>query len=114
MLKSDSLYNYGMQPVMYSEKQTAAEHVGWYRAGEDLCYYRNGLRTGSVRQRCCFDPRWSLALLITIFILVIAISGKQRILLFHVELDCSPRPRHCLLCPLLSLHIHCQLLRIFV
>lgn len=29
MLKGDSLYNHGMQPVIYSEKRSAGEDVGY-------------------------------------------------------------------------------------
>eukprot|EP00050_Salpingoeca_kvevrii_P022230 m.123174 g.123174 ORF g.123174 m.123174 type:complete len:1074 (-) comp9643_c0_seq2:139-3360(-) len=43
LLKPDSLYNYGMQPVVYSEV-AAAKGTGWIRAGDDISYYRNDLR----------------------------------------------------------------------
>lgn len=39
LLKPDSLYNHGMQPLMYSEKDAATKGIGWQRAGRDVCYY---------------------------------------------------------------------------
>ena len=41
LAKSDSLYNYGMRPLMYSEKEAAKSNVGWHRTGTDVCYFRN-------------------------------------------------------------------------
>lgn len=40
LMKSDSLYNYGMQPVMYSES-AAQSGKGWRRRGFNIKYYRN-------------------------------------------------------------------------
>ena len=54
MMKPDSLYNAGMKPLMYSNKQ--AKHkcipfilylileIGWYRNGYDICYYQNNMK----------------------------------------------------------------------
>ena len=43
MMKADSLYNYGMKPVAYSERenlsQTSAK--GWKHAGDTICYFKN-------------------------------------------------------------------------
>jgi len=41
MLKPDSLYNHGMQPLMYSEKTLKNTGKGWHRVGKDICYYQN-------------------------------------------------------------------------
>jgi len=47
MGKPDSMYNYGMQPLVYSTRMAAggvdgaAPTKGWHRGGRDVCYYRN-------------------------------------------------------------------------
>eukprot|EP00054_Salpingoeca_dolichothecata_P030847 m.254508 g.254508 ORF g.254508 m.254508 type:complete len:1047 (+) comp26731_c1_seq3:106-3246(+) len=38
LLKSDSLYNHGMQPVVYSQTD---KEKGWRREGHDVCYFMN-------------------------------------------------------------------------
>ena len=38
--KSDSLYNNGLRPLMFSQ-MSATEGKGWHRVGEDVRYYRN-------------------------------------------------------------------------
>ncbi|ESO95340.1 hypothetical protein LOTGIDRAFT_117158, partial [Lottia gigantea] len=43
-MKPDSLYNYGMKPLMYSEKSAQQKKIGWIRAGTDIKYYRNNLK----------------------------------------------------------------------
>eukprot|EP00049_Salpingoeca_infusionum_P000185 m.37923 g.37923 ORF g.37923 m.37923 type:complete len:1151 (+) comp10143_c0_seq1:203-3655(+) len=40
-LKPDSLYNHGMQPVLYSEKAAKTEGKGWHRQGTNVCYFQN-------------------------------------------------------------------------
>ena len=39
--KGDSLYNYGMQPLLYSEESARQTGVGWSRVGHGIGYYRN-------------------------------------------------------------------------
>ncbi|XP_060808390.1 cytosolic carboxypeptidase 1 isoform X2 [Amyelois transitella] len=39
--KSDSQFNFGMKPVMYSVREAVSGRPGWVRAGSDICYYRN-------------------------------------------------------------------------
>ncbi|XP_068159892.1 cytosolic carboxypeptidase Nna1 isoform X6 [Drosophila tropicalis] len=41
LVKSDSLYNDGMQPVMYSTLGAKEKNEGWRRCGDNICYYRN-------------------------------------------------------------------------
>ncbi|KAJ3034568.1 Cytosolic carboxypeptidase 2 [Rhizophlyctis rosea] len=41
LMKPDSLYNYGMQPLMYSERAAELDGVGWHRVGTDISYYRS-------------------------------------------------------------------------
>lgn len=42
-MKESSLYNKGMKILIYSEKKSEEEGTGWFRGGEDIEYYRNGL-----------------------------------------------------------------------
>ncbi|XP_053742457.1 cytosolic carboxypeptidase 4 isoform X2 [Synchiropus splendidus] len=39
--KSNSQFNYGMQPVLYSVREALEGRPHWVRAGADVCYYRN-------------------------------------------------------------------------
>ncbi|XP_030379191.1 cytosolic carboxypeptidase Nna1 isoform X2 [Scaptodrosophila lebanonensis] len=41
LVKSDSLYNDGMRPVMYSTLSAKEKNEGWRRCGDNICYYRN-------------------------------------------------------------------------
>ncbi|BFZ04187.1 hypothetical protein BsWGS_07225 [Bradybaena similaris] len=43
-MKPESLYNDGMRPVVYSEKDAALHKIGWVRGGHDIKYYKNNLR----------------------------------------------------------------------
>ncbi|KAK2494264.1 hypothetical protein MC885_014508, partial [Smutsia gigantea] len=41
--KPASLYNRGMRPLFYSEKEAKAHNIGWQRIGDQIKYYRNNL-----------------------------------------------------------------------
>lgn len=41
LVKSDSLYNEGMRPLMYSNIEAKTNTVGWVRCGENISYYKN-------------------------------------------------------------------------
>ncbi|EGD81298.1 hypothetical protein PTSG_11335 [Salpingoeca rosetta] len=41
LLKSDSLYNHGMQPVVFSGHLYKSRQIGWHRGGDNVCYFRN-------------------------------------------------------------------------
>jgi hypothetical protein len=43
-LKTESLYNFGMKPLMYSEHEAKQKGVGWFRCGSNIKYYRNNIR----------------------------------------------------------------------
>lgn len=43
-IQPESLYNDGMRPVVYSEKDAALHKIGWVRGGHDIKYYKNNLR----------------------------------------------------------------------
>ncbi|XP_067840829.1 uncharacterized protein [Heptranchias perlo] len=38
LLKKDSLYNYGMKPLVYSEKDAKEQRIGWFRSGHHITY----------------------------------------------------------------------------
>ena len=44
MMKPDSLYNFGMKPLMYSVTDARRYRRGWVRCGQDICYYQNNMR----------------------------------------------------------------------
>ncbi|CAM9652798.1 unnamed protein product, partial [Discosporangium mesarthrocarpum] len=54
LLKGDSVYNLGMQPLVYSEERAKAERIGWYRGGIDVCYFKNQIT------RAKAQPFWTL------------------------------------------------------
>ncbi|XP_054548661.1 cytosolic carboxypeptidase 3 isoform X3 [Talpa occidentalis] len=41
--KPASLYNRGMRPLFYSEKDAKAHNIGWQRIGDQIKYYRNNI-----------------------------------------------------------------------
>ena len=41
--KPDSLYNYGMKPVLYSQIEAERHFVGWSRVGSNIRYLSNQL-----------------------------------------------------------------------
>ncbi|KAJ3050567.1 Cytosolic carboxypeptidase 2 [Rhizophlyctis rosea] len=41
LMKPDSLYNYGMQPLMYSMHDAELNGIGWQRVGTDISYFRS-------------------------------------------------------------------------
>ncbi|KAG9398270.1 hypothetical protein AC1031_014863 [Aphanomyces cochlioides] len=41
LYKPDSLFNSGLQPVVYSVESAETQALGWYRAGRNVCYYAN-------------------------------------------------------------------------
>lgn len=44
--KLDSLFNYGMQVSIYSQKMADSEEepVGWHKGGDNISYYANGIK----------------------------------------------------------------------
>lgn len=45
--KPDSLFNEGMKVLVQSEKQSEEKDIGWYRAGQNISYYHNGISKSS-------------------------------------------------------------------
>ncbi|XP_040819368.1 cytosolic carboxypeptidase 1 isoform X3 [Ochotona curzoniae] len=46
--KSNSQFNYGMQPLMYSVQEALNARPSWIRMGTDICYYKNHFSRSSV------------------------------------------------------------------
>ncbi|XP_062936566.1 cytosolic carboxypeptidase 1 isoform X3 [Cynocephalus volans] len=46
--KSNSQFNYGMQPLMYSVQEALNARPWWIRMGTDICYYKNHFSRSSV------------------------------------------------------------------
>lgn len=45
--KKDSLFNYGMKLLVYSETKNTLTGTGWSRDGESISYYRNNIKRGN-------------------------------------------------------------------
>ncbi|KAK6472507.1 cytosolic carboxypeptidase 2-like isoform X3 [Huso huso] len=41
LMKSNSLYNLGLKPLLYSEREAHIKKVGWKRTGSNIKYYKN-------------------------------------------------------------------------
>ncbi|XP_059689244.1 cytosolic carboxypeptidase 1 isoform X1 [Gavia stellata] len=46
--KSNSQFNYGMQPLMYSVQEALNSRPYWTRVGTDICYYKNHFSRSSI------------------------------------------------------------------
>ncbi|XP_043916833.1 cytosolic carboxypeptidase 1 [Protopterus annectens] len=46
--KSNSQFNYGMQPLMYSLQEASKSRPRWVRTGTDICYYKNHFSRSSI------------------------------------------------------------------
>uniref|UniRef100_A0A8B9D266 Cytosolic carboxypeptidase 1 n=1 Tax=Anser brachyrhynchus TaxID=132585 RepID=A0A8B9D266_9AVES len=46
--KSNSQFNYGMQPLMYSVQEALNSRPSWTRVGTDICYYKNHFSRSSI------------------------------------------------------------------
>ena len=44
LAKPDSLYNYGMKILCFSNKQKAETNIGWHRVGDNISYYQNDFK----------------------------------------------------------------------
>ncbi|XP_071955490.1 cytosolic carboxypeptidase 2-like isoform X2 [Antedon mediterranea] len=59
-LKSGSLYNMGMKPLMYSEKDAETKGRGWRRIGQDIKYYKNNIqRTDLKGEKYFYSLTWT-------------------------------------------------------
>eukprot|EP00041_Stephanoeca_diplocostata_P020044 m.439842 g.439842 ORF g.439842 m.439842 type:complete len:1247 (-) comp21458_c0_seq11:127-3867(-) len=59
--KSNSQYNFGMQPVVFSEMTAQVEGKGWHRCGTKICYYKNTYRRDHPRSKALYTATFSLS-----------------------------------------------------
>ncbi|KAM3870035.1 cytosolic carboxypeptidase 4 [Diretmus argenteus] len=52
--KSNSQFNYGMQPVLYSVREALEGRPHWVRTGAEICYFRNSFCSVQGRKRATF------------------------------------------------------------
>ncbi|XP_067444763.1 cytosolic carboxypeptidase 4 [Thunnus thynnus] len=52
--KSNSQFNYGMQPVLYSVREALEGRPHWVRTGAEICYFRNHFCPARGRRRTTF------------------------------------------------------------
>ncbi|XP_060889988.1 cytosolic carboxypeptidase 4 isoform X3 [Labrus mixtus] len=52
--KTNSQFNYGMQPVLYSVRAALEGRPQWVRTGDDVCYYRNHFCSSRGRRTSTF------------------------------------------------------------
>ncbi|XP_068580033.1 cytosolic carboxypeptidase 4 [Cebidichthys violaceus] len=52
--KSNSQFNYGMQPVLYSVREALEGKPHWVRTGTEICYFRNHFCPARGRRRTTF------------------------------------------------------------
>ncbi|XP_051239110.1 cytosolic carboxypeptidase 4 isoform X1 [Dicentrarchus labrax] len=52
--KTNSQFNYGMQPVLYSVKEALEGRPHWVRSGTEVCYFRNHFCPARGRKRTTF------------------------------------------------------------
>ena len=53
LLKPDSLYNVGMKPMIYSERNANNKGLGWHRDGADICYYTTNIKRKNKKPKPC-------------------------------------------------------------
>uniref|UniRef100_A0A8C5WI56 Cytosolic carboxypeptidase 2 n=1 Tax=Leptobrachium leishanense TaxID=445787 RepID=A0A8C5WI56_9ANUR len=60
LMKSNSLYNSGLKPLMYSQQEASLHGVGWRREGEDIKYYKS---SGSQDEKALYRLTWTFEFL---------------------------------------------------
>ncbi|XP_072291741.1 formin-binding protein 4 [Eucyclogobius newberryi] len=60
LMKSSSLYCYGMKPLLYSERAAKENGVGWQRTGFNIRYYHNCKNTNGYDTKSLYCLTWSL------------------------------------------------------
>ncbi|XP_041966586.1 cytosolic carboxypeptidase 4 isoform X2 [Alosa sapidissima] len=51
--KTNSQFNYGMQPVLFSVREALEGRPCWVRTGTEICYYRNHFQPNSCQKDSC-------------------------------------------------------------
>ncbi|XP_037932330.1 cytosolic carboxypeptidase Nna1-like [Teleopsis dalmanni] len=60
LVKSDSLFNDGMRPVMYSTIDAKQSKIGWRRCGENISYYHNEDSSGEEEENASFTLTFNI------------------------------------------------------
>lgn len=58
--KANSQYNFGMQPVMYSERGAEEDGLGWHRVGAKVGYLKNSLRRDHPKKSTLFTATFTI------------------------------------------------------
>ncbi|XP_065207414.1 cytosolic carboxypeptidase 1-like isoform X3 [Planococcus citri] len=58
--KTNSQFNYGMKPLMYSVRESTLGRPGWFRTGSDICYYRNGYKIPHCNKKTFLTASFSI------------------------------------------------------
>ena len=59
--KTDSLYNWGLKPLVFSEARARfGDGVGWHRAGDKICYYNNKVKRHAAKAKAKAKPLFTL------------------------------------------------------
>lgn len=58
--KTNSQFNYGMKPILYSVREATLGRQGWFRAGTDICYYRNGYKIPHTNKQTFLTASFSI------------------------------------------------------
>ena len=60
LYKAGSLYNEGMQPVFYSEREAKERKLGWHRTGHNIKYFKTSIKRRDKKQESfCYGVTWS-------------------------------------------------------
>eukprot|EP00466_Bigelowiella_natans_P003937 jgi/Bigna1/36419/e_gw1.14.23.1 len=60
--KPDSMYNYGMRPLIFSRVAARERGAGWLRTGENICYYQNHLKRAKQNNKPYFTLTFTVEL----------------------------------------------------
>ena len=58
--KTNSQFNYGMKPILYSVREATLGRQGWFRAGTDVCYFRNGYKIPHTNKQTFLTASFSI------------------------------------------------------
>ncbi|KAL4487062.1 hypothetical protein ABPG72_001514 [Tetrahymena utriculariae] len=59
LMKNDSLFNYGMRPVVFSKKKNEQEQQGWFRGGFNISYFKNQILRESQEKKSYYTLQFS-------------------------------------------------------
>lgn len=112
MVKSDSLYQDGMQPLVFSEKEAVAHGKMWKRSGSNISYYqvRPRVYTWGAEVGARWEARQRRKLTVAWVVYGRAEQHQAEewplLLHLHLHLPVFAQPRHCLPRLLLPVYVH--------